>query len=161
VQVQRNLVRGVLTTPKNHQRRRVDLSHQLTAALRLWRRQQRAAWLAVGRPFPDWVFSSPERHSTNRTCGRRSTASSMARACIVVARIRCGTRSRRCCCRKVRRSRTSATNSGIAIRRSRCACTRTGCLMRRAPRSSIGSTTRSRTAPRRHQRRRTKKFSER
>ena len=58
VQVQRNLVRGVLTTPKNHQRRRVDLSHQLTAALRLWRRQQRAVWLAAGRPFPDWVFSS-------------------------------------------------------------------------------------------------------
>jgi integrase len=58
VQVQRNLVRGVLTTPKNHQRRRVDLSHQLTAALRLWRRRQRASWLAVGRPFPEWVFSS-------------------------------------------------------------------------------------------------------
>src|SRR5256712_13753494 len=58
VQVQRNLVRGILTTPKNHQRRRVDLSHQLTAALRLWRRQQRAAWLAVRRPFPEWVFSS-------------------------------------------------------------------------------------------------------
>jgi len=58
VQVQQNLVRGILTTPKNHQRRRVDLSHQLAAALRLWRRRQRAAWLAVGRPFPDWVFSS-------------------------------------------------------------------------------------------------------
>jgi integrase len=58
VQVQRNLVRGLLTTPKNHQRRRVDLSHQLTAALRLWRRQQRAVWLAAGRPFPEWVFSS-------------------------------------------------------------------------------------------------------
>jgi integrase len=47
-----------LTTPKNHQRRRVDLSYQLTAALRLWRRQQRALWLAAGRPFPEWVFSS-------------------------------------------------------------------------------------------------------
>jgi len=58
VQVQRNLVRGVLTTRKNHQRRRVDLSHQLMATLRLWRRRQRAAWFAVGRPFPDWVFAS-------------------------------------------------------------------------------------------------------
>ena len=58
VQVQRNLVRGVLTTPKNHQRRRVDLSHQLMATLRLWRRRQRATWFAVGRPFPEWVFAS-------------------------------------------------------------------------------------------------------
>ena len=58
VQVQRNLVRGLLTTPKNHQRRRVDLSYQLTAALRLWRRQQRALWLSAGPPFPEWVFSS-------------------------------------------------------------------------------------------------------
>jgi integrase len=58
VQVQRNLVRGLLTTPKKHQRRRVDLSYQLTAALRLWRRQQRTVWLAAGRPLPEWVFSS-------------------------------------------------------------------------------------------------------
>ena len=58
VQVQRNLVRGTLTSPKNHQSRRIDLSHQPQAALRLWRRQQRRAWLKVGRPFPDWVFPS-------------------------------------------------------------------------------------------------------
>jgi len=58
IQVQRNLVRGQLTTPKNHQRRRVDLSRQLHAGLRLWRRQQLAAWLKVGRPRPDWVFAS-------------------------------------------------------------------------------------------------------
>jgi hypothetical protein len=35
-----------------------DLSHQLTVTLRLWRCQQRAVWLAAGRPFPEWVFSS-------------------------------------------------------------------------------------------------------
>jgi integrase len=35
--VQRNLVRGVLTTPKSHQCRRVDMSAQLTIALREWR----------------------------------------------------------------------------------------------------------------------------
>lgn len=58
VQVQWNRVRGVLTTPKNHQRRRVDLSHQLVAALRLWRRQERVAWLKKGLPQPEWVFSS-------------------------------------------------------------------------------------------------------
>ena len=28
------------------------------ATLRLWRRHQRAAWFAVGRPFPEWVFAS-------------------------------------------------------------------------------------------------------
>jgi integrase len=58
VQVQRNLVRGHLTTPKNHQRRRVDLSHQLQAALRLWRRRERRAWLQKGLPRPEWVFAS-------------------------------------------------------------------------------------------------------
>jgi len=56
--VTRNIVQGLLTTPKNHQRRRVDVSHQLLVALRLWRRRQRAAWLKVGRPRPEWVFSS-------------------------------------------------------------------------------------------------------
>ena len=58
VQVQRNLVRGLLTTPKNHQRRRVDLSRQLQVALRLWRRQERVAWLRKGQPRPEWVFAS-------------------------------------------------------------------------------------------------------
>ncbi len=58
VHVQRNIVRGQLTTPKNHQRRRVDLSRQLAVTLRLWRRRQRAAWLKVGKPRPDWVFAS-------------------------------------------------------------------------------------------------------
>lgn len=56
--VRRNLVRGQLTTPKNHQQRKVDLSRQLRAELRLWRRRQRAAWLKHGQPFPDWVFAS-------------------------------------------------------------------------------------------------------
>jgi len=58
VQIQRNLVDGALTTPKNHQTRRVDLSGQLRSVLRLWRRQQRARWLALGQPLPPWVFSS-------------------------------------------------------------------------------------------------------
>ena len=58
LQVTRNIVRGELTTPKNHSRRRVDLSRQLRAVLRLWRQQQRRAWLKVGRPLPEWVFAS-------------------------------------------------------------------------------------------------------
>jgi integrase len=56
--VVRNIVKGQLTTPKNHQRRRIDLSRQLAVALRLWRRHQRAAWLKVGHPLPEWVFAS-------------------------------------------------------------------------------------------------------
>jgi integrase len=57
-QVRRNIVRGQLTTPKNHQRRRVDMSRQLRAELRLWRRRQRAVWFEHGQPFPEWVFPS-------------------------------------------------------------------------------------------------------
>jgi integrase len=43
VHVQRNLVRGQLTSPKNHQTRRVDLSKQTQVTLRWWRRQQSRA----------------------------------------------------------------------------------------------------------------------
>ena len=56
--IARNIVRSQLTTPKNHQRRRIDLSRQLAVVLRLWRRQQRAAWLKRGEPLPQWVFAS-------------------------------------------------------------------------------------------------------
>lgn len=58
IQVQRNLVAGKLTTPKNHQCRRVDLSRQLRATLRLWRKRKSVAWLQLGRPRPSWVFST-------------------------------------------------------------------------------------------------------
>ena len=58
LQVTRSIVRGKLTTPKNHQRRRVDVSPQLRAVLRRWRAQQSAAWLARGRTRPVWIFSS-------------------------------------------------------------------------------------------------------
>ena len=54
--VQRAIVRGTLTTPKNHQVRRVDLSPQLRAVLRLWRRRKSAEWLAHGLPRPEWIF---------------------------------------------------------------------------------------------------------
>jgi integrase len=58
IQLQRNLVRGKLTTPKSHQCRQVDISPQLRAVLRLWRRQQRAAWLQHGQSLPSWIFPS-------------------------------------------------------------------------------------------------------
>ncbi len=60
VLVQRNRVRGVLTSPKSHQQRRVDLSAQLSAALLEWRRYQRARWLKKGKDLPVWVFPSRE-----------------------------------------------------------------------------------------------------
>jgi len=56
--VERNIVRGTLTTPKNHQRRRIDMSPQLRAQLRLWRRHQAIVWLKKGEPRPDWIFAS-------------------------------------------------------------------------------------------------------
>jgi integrase len=58
IQVQRNIVGGKLTTPKNHQCRRVDLSRQLRGVLRLWRRHKSAEWLKLGVPRPAWLFSS-------------------------------------------------------------------------------------------------------
>jgi len=58
--VRRNLVRGVLTTPKSHQQRRVDASQQLTDALVAWRRRERARWLKKGKRLPDWVFASQD-----------------------------------------------------------------------------------------------------
>ena len=59
-QIQRNLVRGVLTSPKSHQRRFVDLSAELADTLLGWRRLQRARWLQKGQALPPWVFPSLE-----------------------------------------------------------------------------------------------------
>jgi integrase len=56
--VLRNLVRGVLTTPKSHQQRRVDVSQELTDALVAWGRRERARWLKKGGPLPVWVFAA-------------------------------------------------------------------------------------------------------
>ena len=52
------MVRGKLTTPKNHQVRRVDLSPRLRAVLRLWRRQKHADSFHHGLSRPEWVFPS-------------------------------------------------------------------------------------------------------
>ena len=62
IRVERNYVEGAFTTPKNGHWRNVDMSLQLRATLRLWRRHQRAAWLQRGRPLPALVF--PSDHET-------------------------------------------------------------------------------------------------
>lgn len=56
--VSRNYVEGVATTPKSGRSRRVDLSDQLIAGLRLHRRQQGAYWLSEGKERPRLVFPS-------------------------------------------------------------------------------------------------------
>ena len=48
----RNIVRGVVTSPKSHQQRRVDITPQLATALLAWRRVQRARWMKKGEPMP-------------------------------------------------------------------------------------------------------------
>jgi integrase len=58
IHLERSLVRGLVTTPKNHQRRRIDMSRQLRATLRLWRRHQSLTWLKKGLHRPVWVFAS-------------------------------------------------------------------------------------------------------
>ena len=72
VVVRRSLVRGEMTTPKNHQRRSVDLSRQLRAELRLWRRRQRAAWLQHGQPFPEWLFPSVSGSALDEANARKA-----------------------------------------------------------------------------------------
>ena len=58
--VRRNLVQGVLTSPKSHHRRRVDISAQLLSVLIEWRRHQRTRWLQNGKELPPWVLPSRE-----------------------------------------------------------------------------------------------------
>lgn len=56
--VNRNHVRGVLTTPKNHQRRRIDMSAQLADVLATLKLRQRAKALKDGVEAPEIVFPS-------------------------------------------------------------------------------------------------------
>jgi integrase len=58
VLVQRNSVRGVLTSPKSHRRPRVDLSSQLVSTLLDWRRLQQARSMEKGTNSPQWIFPS-------------------------------------------------------------------------------------------------------
>ena len=58
LEVTRSIVRGQQTTPKNHQRRRVDLSPQLRTVLRRWRAVQSAESIKRGAGQPLWIFPS-------------------------------------------------------------------------------------------------------
>lgn len=61
IEVQRNLVSGRLTTPKNTKRRRVDMSAKLVEALETRLTAAKAAALKSGKPMPSWVFTNTER----------------------------------------------------------------------------------------------------
>jgi integrase len=56
LEVRRNLVAGHLTSTKNTNRRRVDMSLKLTETLRELHRERKAAYLKAGKPVPAWVF---------------------------------------------------------------------------------------------------------
>jgi hypothetical protein len=56
LEVRRNLVAGRLTSTKNTNRRRVDMSLKLTETLRELHRARKAASLKAGKPVPQWVF---------------------------------------------------------------------------------------------------------
>jgi integrase len=58
--VRQNRVRGVTTTPKNHQVRKVDMSVQLALELQSLRRRERARCLKAGVELPAMVFASSE-----------------------------------------------------------------------------------------------------
>jgi integrase len=60
IAVNQNLVRGILTTPKSHQRRRVDMSSQLAAGLTALRARQREQALKDGKQSPELVFPSAD-----------------------------------------------------------------------------------------------------
>ena len=61
VAVNQTLVRGILTTPKNHQRRHVDMSGQRFTTLAALRVRQRARALKTGKKSPEMVFPSADR----------------------------------------------------------------------------------------------------
>ena len=76
-------------------------------ALRLWRRQERVAWLRKGQPRPEWVFASVtgtalDESNVRKALNRVLDAAGLHRR----GRIRCGTRLRRCFYRTARRSPT-------------------------------------------------------
>lgn len=57
IEVQRSIVRGRITTPKNGKTRRVDMSHQLMAVLKEHLRKTKEQKLAHGwEEMPEWLF---------------------------------------------------------------------------------------------------------
>lgn len=60
LEVRRNIVSGRVTTPKNHNRRRVDMSLRLTETLEQRLKDAKKAALKKGRRVPSWVFANEE-----------------------------------------------------------------------------------------------------
>lgn len=60
IHVRRARVAGKVTTTKNKQRRAVDMSLQLTTALRRLRTDRKRAALKAGKPMAEWVFLTTE-----------------------------------------------------------------------------------------------------
>lgn len=58
IEVQRNLVSGRVTTPKNTLRRRVDMSVQLPETFERHHLAAKTAALKSGKPGPPWVFTN-------------------------------------------------------------------------------------------------------
>jgi len=57
IEVRRAYVKGQITTPKNHKRRRVDMSPQLAETLKALRTERKKESLAKGwKEMPEWVF---------------------------------------------------------------------------------------------------------
>ena len=80
IRVERNFVEGSFTTPKNGRDRDVDMSLQLRAVLRLWRRQQRREWLARGLSLPDLVFPSDVRQPLDDSRIRKAVVAIVKKA---------------------------------------------------------------------------------
>jgi hypothetical protein len=110
-----NLVRGVLTSPKWHQQRRVDLSGQLSTALREWRRYQRVRLVeeregprALGvRSREGTAFESGTSGTCSRACSRK-------RSCVRSASTVFDIPTRRYCCNRASRSSTVKEQLGHA-----------------------------------------------
>ena len=62
IHVRRNRVAGRLTSTKNKQRRRVDMSLHLTETLKRVRTQRKRAALKAGDAVAPWVFLTPDGH---------------------------------------------------------------------------------------------------
>ena len=56
------------------------MSPQLRTALRLWRRQQRAAWLKKGQPRPEWIFASSAGTALDESNVRKAFAQILDKA---------------------------------------------------------------------------------
>jgi integrase len=58
VEIRRSCRRGRITGTKTDKRRRVDMTPQLTEALKELRTKQKRFTLKNGQPFPEWVFAN-------------------------------------------------------------------------------------------------------